>query len=170
RDFNRSTAEAAVEFAEAQVFGPERDEFDFIINRKILTEFSIRFWKFKSNAPSTRNAKDLSDMIATLTEANILTPGEARDLAQAVFNRELKKLNAPWTTQPVAITETGIPPTLSPEDLPGGAGLPAAQGGVAVPGADASPAGAPALPGAGLVAPAAPAAQPTTENVQATVL
>jgi hypothetical protein len=155
RDFNRSTAEAAIEFAESQVFGPERDEFDFAINRKILTSFGIRFWRFKSNAPATRNAKDLSVMIGTLTDAGVLTPGEARDLSQMVFNRELKKLTAPWTTQPISLTQAGLQPPLDLESTPGAAaGLPGAQGSAAAPGADAPPLGAAGAP-AGALAPAA---------------
>lgn len=156
RDFNRSTAEAAIEFAESQVFGPERDEFDFTINRKILTAFSIRFWVFKSNAPSTRNAKDLSGMISELTHEGVLTPGESRDLAQQVFNRELKKLDAPWTTQPISLTQAGLAPPLDQQSTPGaGAALPGAQGGAGAPGTDAPPLGPDALgaPGVGTLVP-----------------
>ncbi|MFP2964096.1 phage portal protein [Myxococcus sp. 1LA] len=36
RDFNRSVAEAQLRFAEDQVFQPERDEFDFLLNRQVL--------------------------------------------------------------------------------------------------------------------------------------
>ncbi len=38
KDFNRATAESALRFAEDQVFQPERDEFDFLINRKLLAD------------------------------------------------------------------------------------------------------------------------------------
>lgn len=114
RDFNRATAEAALEFAEMQVFGPERDEFDFIINRKILPVLNARFWKFKSNASTTRNAKDLSEMIVALTTAGVLTPAEARDLSEGIFNRELRKIDAPWVRQPLQLTVQGIAP---PDEL-----------------------------------------------------
>lgn len=114
RDFNRATAEAALEFAEMQVFGPERDEFDFLINRKILPELDIRFWKYKSHAPTTRNPRELGEIVARLSESNVLTPAEARDFAEVIFNRELRKDNAPWTRQPAAFTLAGIQP---PEEL-----------------------------------------------------
>ena len=48
RDFNRATADAALEFAEMQVFVPEREDFDFVMNRVILPKLGIRFWTFKS--------------------------------------------------------------------------------------------------------------------------
>lgn len=37
RDFNRSTASAAMHLAEEQVFQPERQEFDYVINRRLLS-------------------------------------------------------------------------------------------------------------------------------------
>lgn len=157
RDFNRSTAEAAIEFAESQVFGPERDEFDFTVNRKLLQAvFGIRFWSFKSNAPATRNAKDLSTMITEQTTAGVLTPGEARDLSQGVFNRELKKVDAPWARQPMPVTLAGLAGPLDDVSMPGGAaGLPGAQGTAPATGAGAPPPGAPETL-AGAPAPALP--------------
>jgi hypothetical protein len=110
RDFNRSTAEASLDFAESQVFGPERDEFDFVLNRKILPVLGARFHRFKSNGPTTRNPKDMSEMIAALTKENVLTPAEARELAGDVFNKELKHIDADWSKQPVSLTLAGIPP------------------------------------------------------------
>ena len=42
-------------FAEMQVFEPERQEFDFIINRKILSMLGVRFWRYVSLAPVLRD-------------------------------------------------------------------------------------------------------------------
>lgn len=110
RDFNRSTADAALTFAEVQVFEPERQEFDFIINRKLLTTMGIRFWRFVSLAPVIRDAVSMSEIIRNLANANVLTPAECRELAGDVFNRDFKKLTAAWTKQPGAFTIAGIPP------------------------------------------------------------
>jgi len=53
KDFNRATAESALRFAEDQVFQPERDEFDFLMNRQLLADMGIRFWRFRSQTPVT---------------------------------------------------------------------------------------------------------------------
>ena len=108
RDFNRATAEASLDFAEQQVFGPEREEFDFIINRRVFADLGIRFWEFKSKAPSLRDPTALGEMIVKMAQGNILTPEEARELTEDVFNKELKNLNDPWVKQPVALTLAGI--------------------------------------------------------------
>ena len=109
RDFNRSTAEAALTFAEVQVFEPERQEFDFIINRKILHTMGVRFWRFVSLAPVLRDAASMSEIIRNLANANVLTPEECRELAGDVFNRSFRKLTADWVKQPGAFTVAGIP-------------------------------------------------------------
>ena len=102
-------------FAEMQVFQPEREEFDFVINRKLLSDMGIRFWRFHSNSPVTRDPAAMAEIIRSLTNAGILTPEEGRLLAGDVFNREFKKINAPWVKQPVSLTLAGIPPTPEPE-------------------------------------------------------
>lgn len=104
RDFNRATAEAALEFAEQQVFGPEREEFDFVINRKILPELGARFHKFRSNAPKTTDPKELSEIITAVVKENLLTPEEGRELLEGVFNKDFKQLAEEWTKQPMALT------------------------------------------------------------------
>ncbi len=110
RDFNRASAEAALDFAEQQVFGPEREEFDFIINRKILADLGVCFWEFRSNAPTIKDPKQLAEIIRDLVLANVLTPAEARELAGGVFNKELAVLDAAWTRQPVPLTLAGFDP------------------------------------------------------------
>ncbi len=114
RDFNRSTADAALHFAESQVFEPERQEFDFIINRKILADMGIRFWRFTSKSPVNRDPATMAEIIRNLVNANVLTPEEGRQLAGEVFNREFKKISAPWVKQPVPLTLAGV--AVGPEE------------------------------------------------------
>ncbi|HEU4409102.1 MAG TPA: phage portal protein [Polyangiaceae bacterium] len=108
RDFNRSVADAQLRFAEDQVFQPERDEFDFVMNRTLLAAMGIRFWRFRSQTPVTRDPERLTDMVEKLVRAGVLTPEEARVLASDVFNRELRKLGEAWTKQPITLTLAGI--------------------------------------------------------------
>lgn len=109
RDFNRASAEAALEFAEQQVFQPEREEFDFIINRQLMIELGARFWEFKSQGPTLSDPKELAEIIKLLMDANVLTPEEGRELAEGVFGKELKNIELPWTQQPMTMTLAGIP-------------------------------------------------------------
>jgi hypothetical protein len=92
-----------------QVFEPERQEFDFILNRKILARLGIRFWRLVSLAPVMRDPAAMASIIKDLSNASVLTPEECRELAGDVFNREFRHLDASWTKQPSALTVAGIP-------------------------------------------------------------
>lgn len=155
RDFNRATADAALEFAESQVFRPERDEFDFLMNRKILPALGIRFWKFKSNSAAVPNPKDTAEIAARLGEVGFITPAEGRDIAEGIFNRQFQRIDAPWVRQPLELTKAGIVPPdqlmapgmTSAQEAATGAGTGAAPLGgqaMAAPQANAAPATAPA--------------------------
>lgn len=108
KDFNRATAESALCFAEDQVFQPERDEFDYLINRKLLADMGIRFWRFRSQAPVTRDPERMTAMVERLVRVGVLTPEEGRFIADDIFNREFRKIGDDWTKRPITLTLAGI--------------------------------------------------------------
>jgi PBSX family phage portal protein len=108
RDMNRSTAETSLRLAEEQVFQPERDELDDLINRVVLGELGIRFWRFRSNAPLTRDPERMTEMVERLVRVGVLTPAEGRQLAGDIFNREFKFIADDWTRRPITLTLAGI--------------------------------------------------------------
>ena len=108
RDFNRATADAALRFAEDQVFQPERDEFDYQMNRRLLPEMGIRFWRFRSQTPVTRDPERMSVMVEKLVRVGVLTPEEGRVLAGDIFNREFRRIGDDWTKRPITLTLAGI--------------------------------------------------------------
>lgn len=104
-----NTADAALAFAEMQVFQPERQDFDFMINRRLLlNEFGIRYWKYVSNAPVTRDPAVVAKMIKDLMNSNAVTALDMRPLLEEVFNREFRTITADWAKQPVPLTVAGI--------------------------------------------------------------
>ncbi len=107
KDFNRATAESALRFAEDQVFQPERDEFDFLINRKLLADMGVRFWRFRSQTPITRDPERMTQMVIGLANAGVLTPDEGRQLAGDIFNREFRKISEDWARRPLPLTLGG---------------------------------------------------------------
>jgi PBSX family phage portal protein len=109
RDFNRSTAVASVDFAEVQVFGPIRQQFDWTINKHIMPAIGAQYHVFRSNAPTIRDPEALSMMIERLVKASVLTPGEGRALSSAVFNQEFAVIDSAWTKQPIGMTISGWP-------------------------------------------------------------
>jgi len=107
-DLNRATAMAALYQAEQQVFAPEREEFDWAVNKFIMPEIGIRFLRFVSNTPPTRTPDEI---IAALTADNgtSLLPGERRDALSGVLGTDLADVQKEdWAKQPSAYTLAGL--------------------------------------------------------------
>lgn len=143
-----NTASASIDFAEVQVFGPIRQEFDWLINKRILPALGARYHLFRSNSPSVRDPQALAEMIERMIKSSVLTPEEGRALCGDVFNHEFPVLGERWTKQPIAMTLAGVHTehgALVParEDIKGGRdkeGLETfnANGGMSAPGAGAT--------------------------------
>lgn len=88
-DYTRATAEASRRLADEQVFQPERDEFDFIMNRMIFPEMGIRFHKFKSNSPNTTDNEQLVKILAGAEKTGGMTPEIARVLLEDILGIDL---------------------------------------------------------------------------------
>jgi PBSX family phage portal protein len=110
RDFNRATAIASLEFAENQVFAPEREEFDFLINRLLMPALGVRWWLFVSNGPPRKDPDAVSDRVLAAVKTGVLVPEEGRQLLQGVFNREFETIDDFWAKQPIALTLAGFEP------------------------------------------------------------
>jgi len=108
KEINRATSESALRFAEDQVFQPERDEFDFLMNRQLLADMGIRFWRFRSQTPVTRDPERMTQMVEKLVRVGVLIPEEGRILAGDIFNREFRKIGDDWTKRPITLTLAGI--------------------------------------------------------------
>lgn len=72
-DYNFATAVVAYMVAEAQVFLPERTEFDEIMNKTIVKALGIKNTKFKSRPITMKNA---TDQLAALTLSKDKVSGE----------------------------------------------------------------------------------------------
>jgi len=113
-EINRATAKVVTENTESQVFGPERRDFEFDIDRTILTDLQIMLWRFKLNAPETTDAEQLVDFVDKLVE-HTMSPNEARRVAARVFGMELPAWETDWARLPVKHSLAGN----VPEELPG---------------------------------------------------
>lgn len=65
-DYNYATAVVAYMVAEAQVFGPERSEFDDIVNKTLIKELGLKTVKFKSSPITLKNIDNQLKSIAML--------------------------------------------------------------------------------------------------------
>lgn len=103
KELNRATAEVAQALAEQQVFQPERDAFDAVMDRKILANMNIRFWKFKTNRPVMRDPKMIADIIGKLAAAGVLMPDEARELIAEALGVDLPRRDDEFLSRPLRL-------------------------------------------------------------------
>jgi PBSX family phage portal protein len=107
RDFNRATANAALEFADTQVFGPERDAFDWIINRRIMIPAGFGLVRFVSRGVQTRDPATIAEIMEKLAKTGGLVPADVRRLSTMVLGVDLPDIDERWTTRPVTLSTSG---------------------------------------------------------------
>lgn len=103
-DFNRATAEAAIEITEKQVFIPERKSLAFTINNCLLDDYNLQFVDIKFNNPDISNTDDKVKMINVLGQYNGIAPNDLREEASKVLGKPLENFD---------IEEANLPPSLS---------------------------------------------------------
>lgn len=82
-------SESAKKLAEEQVFAPERDQTDYIINM-LLLDLGIRYWFFKSNSANVTSDKDLVEVLNKSEKSGAMTPNLGRQLLSDILNREIE--------------------------------------------------------------------------------
>lgn len=88
-DYTRATAEASRRLADEQIFSPERDEFDNLMNRIIFPSMGFIYHKFKSNNPNTTDNAELVKILAGAEKTGGMTPRIARDMLEVILGRDL---------------------------------------------------------------------------------
>jgi len=88
-DYTRATAESSRQLADEQVFAPERDEFDSIINRFLFPDMGIIYHKFRSNSPNTTDNQELVKILAGAEKTGGMTPRIARLLLEDILGMPL---------------------------------------------------------------------------------
>ena len=108
RDKTRASAIVGKAFGEQQVFQPERDRFDSMINRKVMPALDYKYVEFRTRAPIMRDPISLTEMISQLVKVGVLTPEEGREIAEDVFNREFVRIKEDWVKRPLVLTLAGV--------------------------------------------------------------
>jgi PBSX family phage portal protein len=88
-EYSRATAEASRRLADEQIFSPERNEFDELINRIIFPEMGVVYHKFKSNSPNTTDNAQLVAILAGAEKTGGMTPRIARQVLSDILGQEM---------------------------------------------------------------------------------
>ena len=108
KDLNRATAIAALDFAETQVFEPERQDMDWVINQYILPRIGVKLHRFKTNSPPTRSPEEIAELIRVSAPHGGILPYEIRDLLADALNTSFAKIDENWGYWPMPMTLAGL--------------------------------------------------------------
>lgn len=108
RDFNRATADAAREITEEQVFEPERNSLEFIINNILLLPYELKHVYVNLRKPEISNTEDLVKMLDVLSKYGGTTFNDLREVAAKVLNKDLESFGGEEANQPIALVLQAI--------------------------------------------------------------
>lgn len=105
-DFNRATAQTAMEVTEKQVFQPERLSLAWVINNKLLNGYNFKYVEVFFRAPDITNPDDLAKMLGVVNAAGGLTPNKAKDILFKALGETSEDYEEDWGNTPLAYAKT----------------------------------------------------------------
>lgn len=106
QDFNRATAQAAIEITEQQVFIPERKSLAWQINNKLLADYNFKYVEVAFNSPDLSNIEDLSKILAVCSAAGGLTPNKSKEILYKQLGETSEDYEGEWGDIPLAYAKT----------------------------------------------------------------
>jgi len=106
-DFNRATAQTAMEVTEKQVFQPERMSLAWIVNNKLLNGYQFQYVEARFDEPDITNPDDIQKMLNVTERAGGLTPNNAKELTYKVLGKDgCEDYEGDWGDTPLAYSKT----------------------------------------------------------------
>ncbi len=106
-DFNRATAQTAMEVTEKQVFQPERKSLAWIVNNKLLNGYRVKYVEAQFDEPDITNPDDIQKMLNITERAGGLTPNTAKELTYKVIGKYgCEDYEGSWGDTPLAYSKT----------------------------------------------------------------
>jgi PBSX family phage portal protein len=101
--YSKSTADSSKMVAEEQVFVPERELFDEVINLTIMEELNSKFHKFKSKGPRLITGEQIIDGFREFGKLGVFTINEGIRVANRTLGLDITTYDQEWADFPVAI-------------------------------------------------------------------
>ena len=102
-DFNRATAQTAMEVTEKQVFQPERRSLAWAINNRLLNGYQFRYVEAYLREPDITNPDDLFKILTVCNNAGGLSPNKAKAIAYDALGETAENFEGEWGDIPLAV-------------------------------------------------------------------
>lgn len=104
-DFNRATAQTAMEVTEKQVFQPERKSLAWVINNRLLNGYNFKYVEVEFLEPDITNPDDLYKILTVTEKAGGLPPNKAKQIAYDAIGETADDYEGEWGETPVIIQQ-----------------------------------------------------------------
>jgi capsid portal protein len=101
--YSKSTADSSKMVAEEQVFVPERDLFDEVVNLTFMEELGAKHHSFKSKGPRLITGEQIIDGFKEFGKLGVFTINEGIRVANRTLGLDITTYKQPWADFPVAI-------------------------------------------------------------------
>jgi PBSX family phage portal protein len=108
-DFNRATAQTAIEITEKQVFQPERKSLAWVINNKLLNSYNFKFVEVYFKAPDITNIDELSRILSITERAGGISPNKAKEITYNLMNDNFEPYTGDWGDVPLVYSKGQSP-------------------------------------------------------------
>lgn len=105
QDYNRATADTARYITEEQVFEPERNSLEWIINNRFLSEYEIQHVRIEFTQPEISNAEEIVDILNVGNQLNALAPNDVRPIIGNLLGVELEAFEGEEYDKPAGVQE-----------------------------------------------------------------
>ena len=104
-----ATGFAAQKIAEQQVFIPEREAFDEIINRRLVRqEFNCNLWRYQSRGPRISSSEELRLAMKEFSNSGAMTVNHAISIANELLGLQMSTYKEDWANLPVSFVKTQL--------------------------------------------------------------
>lgn len=101
-DFNRATAQTAMEVTEKQVFQPERKSLAWAINNRLLNGYNFKYVEAYFKEPDINNPDDMYKILTVCGNAGGLTPNKAKEIIYSLLGDNYEPFDEEWGDIPLA--------------------------------------------------------------------
>ena len=103
QEYNRATAQAAIEVTEKQVFQPLRRSLAWPISNLLLNEYQLKYCEVEFLKPDVTNVEDLYKLLVISEKAGGLTPNKAKQIAYDAIGEKSDDYDGEWGDIPLAV-------------------------------------------------------------------
>lgn len=102
-EFNRATAQTAMEVTEEQVFQPERKSLAWVINHKLLNNYKFEYVEAYFLEPDISNPDDMYKLLTVANNAGGVTPNMAKEILCKALGRTCEPYDGEWADEPIVV-------------------------------------------------------------------